>query len=252
MSAQDRFRLDGRTALVTGAGRGLGRAFALALAEAGADVAVADIRGDWAASAAAEVAGRGRRSLVVQADLSRPAEAAWMVEQVTSAWGRLDIAVNNAGISLPIGPAVEIREEDWDRQFNLNLKGTFFCCQAEARAMIPRNYGRIVNVASICGRIVWPEPQALYSASKAGVIHLTRCLAAEWAPHGIRVNSISPGVTRTPELFEQVIPVFLRKAPAGRIAGVEDLAGAVVYLASEETDFMVGQDLVLDGGYTLI
>jgi len=251
MSAREPFRLDGRTALVTGAGRGLGRAFALALAQAGADVAAADIRGDWASSAAAEVAACGRKSLAVEADLSRAAEAARLVEKVSSAWGRLDIAVNNAGISLPIGPAVEIREEDWDRQFDLNLKGTFFCCQAEARAMIPRKYGRIVNVASICGRIVWPEPQALYSTSKAGIIHLTRCLAAEWAPHGIRVNSISPGVTRTPELFEQVIPVFLSRAPVGRIAGVEDLAAAVVYLASDAADFMVGHDLVLDGGYTL-
>jgi NAD(P)-dependent dehydrogenase (short-subunit alcohol dehydrogenase family) len=251
MSSRERFRLDGKTALVTGAGRGLGRAFALALAEAGADVAAVDIRGDWASSAAAEIDALGRRSLAVQADLSRAPEAARMVGQVTSAWGHLDVAVNNAGLSLPIGPAVEIGEEDWDRQFDLNLKGTFFCCQAEARAMIPRKYGRIVNVASICGHIVWPEPQALYSASKAGIIHLTRCLAAEWAPQGIRVNSISPGVTRTPELFEQVVPVFLARAPLGRIGGVEDLAAAVIYLASDAADFMVGQDLVLDGGYTL-
>ncbi len=251
MSRREPFRLDGKTALVTGAGRGLGRAFALALAEAGADVAAVDIRGDWAGSAAEQIGALGRRSLAVQADLSRPPEAARMVEQVSSAWGRLDIAVNNAGLSLPIGPALEIREEDWDRQLDLNLKGTFFCCQAEARVMIPRKYGRIVNVASICGHIVWPEPQALYSASKAGIIHLTRCLAAEWAPRGIRVNSISPGVTRTPELFEQVIPAFLARAPIGRIASVEDLAAAVLYLVSDAADFMVGHDLVLDGGYTL-
>ena len=251
MSAQERFRLDGKVALVTGAGRGLGQAFALALAEAGADVAAVDIRGDWAAATAEAVAARGRRSLGIEADLSRPPEAARMVERVTAVWGRLDVAVNNAGISLPIGSALEVSEQNWDRLFALNLKGTFFCCQAEARVMIPRNYGRIVNVASICGRIVWPEPQAAYSASKAGVAHLTRCLAAEWAPHGIRVNSISPGVTRTPELFEQVVPVFLAKAPIGRIADVEDLAAAVVYLASDAADFMVGHDLVLDGGYTL-
>jgi sorbose reductase len=245
-------RLDGRKALVTGAGRGLGKGFALALAEAGADVAAADLHGDWAAAVAAEIAAQGRGSLAITADVSRVEDARRMVDEVVKAWGRLDIAVNNAGISLPIEPALEIREEDWDRQFAVNLKGVFFCAQAEARAMLPRKYGRIINIGSICGHIVWPEPQTPYSVSKAGVLHLTRCLAAEWAPNGIRVNSISPGVTRTPELFEQVIPVFLRKAPAGRIAGVEDLTGAVVYLASEEADFMVGQDLVLDGGYTLI
>jgi sorbose reductase len=135
---------------------------------------------------------------------------------------------------------------------DLNLRGTFFCAQAEARAMIPRRSGRIVNIASICGSIVWPEPQAVYSASKAGIIHLTRCLAAEWAPHGIRVNCVSPGVTRTPELFPEVIPVFLRKAPAGRIAETDDLVGAVLYLASDRADFLVGHNLVVDGGYTII
>jgi len=252
VSEVGRGRLDGRKALVTGAGRGLGRGFALALAEAGAEVAVADRRGDWAAETAAEIQRLGRGSLAICADVSRLPDVRRMVAEVLAAWDRLDIAVNNAGISLPIAPALDIREEDWDRQFAVNLKGLFFCAQAEARAMLPRNYGRIINVASICGYVVWPEPQTPYSVSKAGVLHLTRCLAAEWAPHGIRVNSISPGVTRTPELFEQVIPVFLRKAPAGRIAAVQDLAGAVVYLASEESDFMVGRDLVLDGGYTLI
>jgi NAD(P)-dependent dehydrogenase (short-subunit alcohol dehydrogenase family) len=122
----------------------------------------------------------------------------------------------------------------------------------QAQAMIPNHYGKIINMASICGHIVWPEWQSLYSISKAGVIHLTRCLGAEFIHHGIRVNAISPGVTRTPELFEQVIPVFLSRAPIDRIASVADHQGAVVYLASEVSDFMVGQELVLDGGYTLM
>lgn len=175
-----------------------------------------------------------------------------MVAEVVSAWNGLDIGVNNAGVSLPIKEAFEVTEQEWDWLIDLNLKGTFFCAQAEARAMKERGYGKIINIASICGYVVWPEPQAVYSVSKAGILHLTRCLAVEWIKQGIRVNSISPGVTRTPELFEQVIPVFLRGAPIDRVAGVEDLQGAVLYLASAASDFMVGQDLVIDGGYTLM
>jgi NAD(P)-dependent dehydrogenase (short-subunit alcohol dehydrogenase family) len=252
MSAADRLRLEGKTALVTGAGRGLGKAFARGLAEAGADVAVTDIDPRTAAGTAAEVRALGRRSLAVAADASHPTDAARMVAEVTAAWGALDIAVNNAGISLPIKDALSITEEEWDLQMDLNLRGTFFCAQAEARAMLPRRSGRIVIIASICGSIVWPEPQAVYSTSKAGLIHLTRCLAAEWAPHGIMVNCVSPGVTRTPELFPQVIPVFLRKAPAGRVAETADIVGAVLYLCSDASDFTVGQNLVVDGGYTII
>jgi NAD(P)-dependent dehydrogenase (short-subunit alcohol dehydrogenase family) len=252
MSAAERFRVDGRRALVTGAGRGLGRAFALALAQAGAAVAAADIDGDTAEATAKVIRDRGGKTLAVRADISRKAEAERMVAEVVSAWQGLDIAVNNAGVSLPIKAASEISEEEWDWLIDLNLKGTFFCAQAEARAMKTGGYGKIINIASICGHIVWPEPQAVYSISKAGILHLTRCLAAEWIQHGIRVNSISPGVTRTPELFEQVIPVFLETAPIDRIAGVEDLQGAVLYLASPASDFMVGNDLVIDGGYTLM
>ena len=175
-----------------------------------------------------------------------------MVEEVGAAWGKLDIAVNNAGIAIPIKAAESVSHEEWDRVLNLNLRGTFFCAQAEAAVMIPRRRGRIVNIASICGSIVWPEPQAVYSASKAGVIHLTRCLAAEWAQHGIQVNCISPGVTRTPELFPEVIPVFLKTAPVGRVAEVHDMVRALLFLASDASDFLLGHDLVVDGGYTIM
>lgn len=252
MRLTEGFRVDGRRALVTGAGRGLGRAFALALAEAGADVAAADIDGETAAATAEEVRALGRRAVAIQADLRRREETERMVAEVVSAWNGLDIGVNNAGVSLPIKESFEVTEQEWDWLIDLNLKGTFFCAQAEARAMKKRGYGKIINIASICGYAVWPEPQAVYSVSKAGILHLTRCLAAEWIKQGIRVNSISPGVTRTPELFQQVIPVFLRHAPIDRIGGVEDLQGAVIYLASAASDFMVGQDLVIDGGYTLM
>jgi sorbose reductase len=247
-----KIRLPGSTALITGAGRGLGKAFALGLARAGVDVAVADIDGVSAEQTASEVRETGVRSLAVEADLRRRRDAERMVGAVMDAWGSLDIAVNNAGVAMAIKEAVAVSEDEWDNVMDLNLRGTFFCAQAEARVMIPRGGGRIINVASICGSVVWPEPQAVYSASKAGLVHLTRCLAVEWIKHGIRVHSISPGVTRTPELFDQVIPVFLNKAPIGRIAEVEDLVGAVLYLASPASDFMVGNDLVIDGGYTLL
>jgi len=252
MDVVERFRLDGKKALVTGAGQGLGRGFARALAEAGADVAVADINPGTAGEAADEIRELGRQALALEVDVSRAADARRMVEEVVSAWGRLDIAVNNVGVAIPIKDAVEVTEEEWDKVLDTNLRGTFFCAQAEARAMLPNGYGKIVNIASICGHIVWPEFQAVYSASKAGVIHLTRCLAAEWIRHGIRVNSVSPGVTRTPDLFPEVIPVFLDRAPIDRVAEVADLQGAVLYLASEVSDFMVGHDMVLDGGYTVM
>ena len=223
MKLAERFRVEGRRALVTGAGRGLGKAFALALAEAGADVAAVDVDAETAATTAEEVRALGRRAVAIQADLRRREESERMVAEVVSVWNGLDIGVNNAGVSLPIKEAFEVTEQEWDWLIDLNLKGTFFCAQAEARAMKERGYGKIINVASICGYAVWPEPQAVYSVSKAGILHLTRCLAAEWIKRGIRVNSISPGVTRTPELFEQVIPVFLGGAPIERIAEVEDL-----------------------------
>ena len=175
-----------------------------------------------------------------------------MVEETVAALGPLDVAVNNAGIAIPIKPAESVSEEEWDSVLNLNLRGTFFCARAEANVMIPRRTGRIVNIGSICGSIVWPEPQAVYSASKAGVIHLTRCLAAEWAPHGIQVNCISPGVTKTPELFPAVIPVFLKTAPVGRVAEVEDMVRALLFLAAGSTSFLLGHDLIVDGGYTVM
>jgi sorbose reductase len=244
--------LAGQTALVTGAGRGLGRAFACSLALEGADVAVVDIDPVTARETAEIVRGNGRRSISIRADLSIASEPARMVEEVRAAWGKLDIAVNNAGIAIPITPAVEVSHAEWDRVLDLNLRGTFFCAQAEARLMIPRGSGRIVNIASICGSIVWPEPQAVYSASKAGVIHLTRCLAAEWARHGVLVNCISPGVTRTPELFPEVIPMFLRTAPAGHVAEVDDMVRALLFLVRDSSDFLLGHDLVVDGGYTIM
>jgi NAD(P)-dependent dehydrogenase (short-subunit alcohol dehydrogenase family) len=252
MGILERFRLDGKTALVTGAGRGIGQALALALAEAGADVAVNDLDAQTAEVMAEAVRTLGRQAMALEADVAEIGAGERLVDAVLARFGRLDIAVNNVGVAIPIKDSTDVTPREWEWLFHINLRGTFFCAQAEAKAMIPHRYGKIINVASICGHIVWPEWQSLYSISKAGVIHLTRCLGAEFIRHGIRVNAISPGVTRTPELFEQVIPVFLSRAPIDRIGSVADLQGAVVYLAAEVSDFMVGQELVLDGGYTLM
>jgi NAD(P)-dependent dehydrogenase (short-subunit alcohol dehydrogenase family) len=174
-----------------------------------------------------------------------------MVDSVLSEWGRIDIAVNNAGTA-QFKDAIDITEEDWDNIIDLNLRGTFFCCQAEARAMIHNNYGKIINITSICGHIIWPQFQSSYNASKAALIHLTKSLAVEWIKYGIRVNSISPGVTITPGLTPKVISIFTSKAPIGKTLNTSDLEEAVLFLASPGSDCIIGQDIVIDGGYTLV
>ncbi len=245
-------RLDGKNALVTGAGRGLGQAFAHTLADAGANVAIADILPENAEKVCAEIRAKGRRSVTIHADISKTEDAGRMVSETIAALGSLDICVNNAGVALPIKPALEIQEREWDWLMNINLKGTFFCAQAAARAMMPNRSGKIILIGSICGHIVWPAPQSVYSISKAGVVHMTKCLAAEYIKHGIQVNCISPGVTRVENLFPEVISVYLQTAPVDRIGEAKDLQGAMLYLASNASDFMVGQELIVDGGYTIM
>jgi NAD(P)-dependent dehydrogenase (short-subunit alcohol dehydrogenase family) len=255
----DRLRLDGRVALVTGGGQGIGRGYAHALGEAGAAVALVDIVGRRAEVVAAELSGKGVDSLAVTADVTKANQVQTMVEEVMDQWGRLTIAVNNAGIG-QWHDAEGLTEEEWDRIMDVNLKGVFLCAQAEARVMLEAGYGKIINTASMSGSVVnTPQNQMPYNVSKAGVIHMTRSLAAEWAPRGVRVNSISPGYTRT-QLVEDLLrtpagedmmPRWMSMTPMNRMAEVTDLQGAVVFLASEASDFMTGQDLVIDGGYSL-
>lgn len=253
----ERFRLDGRVALVTGAGMGIGRGYAHALGEAGAAVAVADIDAGLATRVAAELADKGIDALAVAADVTVEADISSMIDAVMERWGRLNIGVNNAGMA-DWTAAEEVSEANWDMINDLNLKAVFRCAQAEARVMLEAGYGKIINTASMSAGIVnTPQTQAVYNTTKAGVLHLTRSLAAEWAARGIRVNSISPGYTRTKlvedflhtPLGQEFAPTWMALTPMGRMCEVPDLQGAIVYLAAPASDFMTGHDMVVDGGY---
>lgn len=253
----DRFRLDGRVALVTGGGQGIGRGFAHALAEAGAKVAIVDLNVKVAEEVAHELAKKGAQAIAVQADVTKEGDVDRMIDAILHAWGGLTIAVNNAGIG-KWADSEAMTTDEWRKVLALNLDAVYYCARAEGRLMLKAGYGKIVNTASMSGHIAnTPQNQAAYNASKAGVIHLTRSLAAEWAARGVRVNSISPGYTRT-KLVEDLLatpvgadmlPKWLALIPMGRMAEVSDLQGAVVYLASGASDYMTGHDLVIDGGY---
>ncbi len=254
----DRFRLDGAAALVTGGGQGIGRALAQALGEAGARVAIVDANPATAEQVAHDLSAHGIEAVAVQADVTRSADVDRAVDTVVQHFGSLVIAVNNAGIGQWVD-AEKAPDDEWRRVMAVNLDGVFFCARAEGRVMLPRGYGKIINTASMSGHIVnTPQNQVPYNASKAGVLHLTRTLAAEWAPRGVRVNSISPGYTRTKLLDDllatpvgkTMMPKWMGMTPMGRPAEVEDLQGAVVYLASPASDFVTGADIVIDGGYT--
>ena len=251
----DPFRLDGRTALVTGANRGLGRAFATALARAGADIVVngrSAERNEEAAAAIAEET--GRRTTVLTGDVTDQADATRIAEEALAAHGRIDVLVNNAGICFH-RPALEVPDEEFEQVFDVNVTGLWRLTKALAPQMIEAGGGSIVNVGSISALIVnRPQWQPAYNASKAAVHQLTRSLAAEWAPHGVRVNAIAPGYVKT-EMAPVDEPRFrqhwIEDAPMQRYATPEEIAPSVVYLASDAASFTTGSVLVVDGGYTV-
>jgi len=253
MSLFNLFDITGRKALVTGAGRGIGRVLALALAEAGCDLSILVRNIKDAEPVVKEIQLLGRTCIAVQADVRKKGQVDRAFAKAVDELGRLDICVNNAGISIQ-KPAEEMSEEDWDNILDTNLKGVFLCCQAAARIMISQRQGIIINIASLSGAAVnVPQKQAVYNTSKAGVVMLSKSLAVEWAEYGIRVNSISPGYIKTEMTISSMthlFPTWESLTPMKRLGEPEELRAAVLYLASNASSYMTGHDLVVDGGYT--
>jgi NAD(P)-dependent dehydrogenase (short-subunit alcohol dehydrogenase family) len=250
----DLFRLDKQVALVTGAGSGIGQRLAVGFAEAGAAVACFDLpSSQGVAETVRRIEGAGGHALALGGDVTRAADLAAAVAATESTLGELTLALNCAGIA-NAAPAESMELAQWQRVIDINLSGVFLSCQAEARAMLPRKRGSIVNIASMSGTIVNRGLlQVHYNASKAGVIHLTKSLAMEWSDRGIRVNAISPGYTATPmntrpEVAEQV-KQFERDTPLGRMASVDELVGPAIFLSSRAASFCTGVDLIVDGGF---
>jgi NAD(P)-dependent dehydrogenase (short-subunit alcohol dehydrogenase family) len=248
------FRLDDSVALVTGAASGIGREIAIGLAEAGADVGCVDLPGSGIDGTIAAIEAAGRRAIAAPADVTDPASVAAAVAAVEDGLGALRLAVNCAGIA-NAAPAEEMPLEQFRKVLQVNVDGVFLCCQAEGRALLRNGGGgAIVNIASMSGTIVNRDLlQVHYNASKAAVIHLSKSLAMEWAPHGIRVNSISPGYTATPmntrpEVAEQV-KRFEADTPLGRMAAPDEMVGPAVFLLSDAASFCTGVDLIVDGGF---
>lgn len=251
-SSLEKFQLAGKIALVIGGSRGIGRAIALGLAEAGCDVVLVSRKLPDLVSVAQEIAGLGRKALPISANVRHLEEINDLVSKAISEFGRIDILVNNAGINPVFGSVFDIDERSWDGIIGLNLKGFFFLSQAVGKIMKDKGGGNIINIASVSG--LRPDMgMGVYCISKAGIIMLTQVLAQEWGQYNIRVNTIAPAIVKTrfsesiwsdPELLEKTI----ENITLGRIADPEDIVGAALFLASEASSYMTGQTLVLDGG----
>ncbi len=247
--------LQGKVALITGASKGLGLGLAKIFAQEGAKVAVASRDVAQLESLAKEIRSEGGVCEPFLLDLRDVSSIKACVEKVEQKMGSIDILVNNAGMGNPI-PAEKVTEQDWDLMMDLNLKGTFFCCQAVGKTMLARGKGRIINISSQASVVAIPE-EAIYCASKGGVNMLTKTLAVEWSGRGVTVNAVGPTFIRTPGTAERLDdPEFLAgvlsKIPRGRVATIEDVASSVLYLASDGADMVTGTLLLVDGGWTAL
>jgi len=245
--------LKGQVALVTGAARGLGRAISLALANAGADVALGLRDINTGKSLAKEIEMMNRRALQLQMDVTHLDQISQSVDDTVAHLGRLDILVNNAGLG-PSNPAEIVREEDFDLTLAVNLKGTFFTSQAAGRVMIRQKHGRIINLSSQAGLVALPT-ESVYCMTKAAISHLTKCLAVEWGKYNITVNAVAPTFIQTPGTEDALADEKFRSEvvshiPLGRIGQPIDVVGAVVFLASPAASLITGSTLLIDGGWT--
>ena len=247
------FDLSGKVAVVTGASRGIGRGVAIALADAGAKVALAARNMDELESLKREILAADGEAESFRLDARDVARIPSVFEAIDERFGRIDIVVNNAGMGKPI-PAVDITEKDWDEMMSLNLKGLFFCCQAAGRIMLRQGRGKIINMSSQASVVGIPG-EAIYCASKGGVNQLTKVLALEWSAKGVNVNAVGPTFIYTPGTAERLdAPDYrdkvLAQLPIGRVGTIADVAGAVIYLASPASDMVSGTLLLVDGGWT--
>jgi NAD(P)-dependent dehydrogenase (short-subunit alcohol dehydrogenase family) len=247
-------RLLDKVGIVTGAGRGIGEAIARRFSREGAKVAISDIDLPGAESVAESLRNSGREALAIKANVADKSEVEAMVKRVVDTFGRVDILVNNAGMSV-VGASAELEESRWRQGIDVMLTGVFFCSQAAGREMIKQKYGKIISISSINGIGAFPE-RVCYNSAKAGVMGLTRVLGCEWAKYNINVNAVAPGYVNTQLVADLVekgqldVAELAGRTPLGRLAECEEIADAIVFLASEESKYMEGQTIVVDGGWS--